>query len=641
MFDFIRNHKRLMLICLVLFIVPGLGLVGIQGFHSFFSQDANVARVNGQPISRQEYDAALRDVLNQIRQISGKTPDAAEMSEIRTNVLDQLIQQRLVAAEAQRKRLTVSDASVRQAILSIPAIAPLIQPDGSIDSQQYRQLLAAQGMTPEQLDARVRHSLAAAQIAQSIAASAFAPEGAARRLNALLEQQREVQVRLFRPLDYEAKVQQTLLDDAQLKEYYDAHLSEFEVPETATIDYVVLSPEALAESFSPSEAELEKAYQDKIINDRSGEQIRARHILIARPPKSTAEARHQALEKARAVLARVRAQPERFAEIARAHSQDPGSAKQGGDLGYFGAGMMVKPFEEAAFKLKKNEISDLVESEFGYHIIQVTDIKPAVPPAFNAVKSRLIADLKKQYGAQSFSEAAERFSNLVYEQARRLNPAAERFGLKIQTAKVGHEPNPSLSATDPLNYPKFLEAVFSNQEVLNGKSNTAAVDIGGSTLIAAHVTHYQPSFRHAFESVKPHIRQKIIALHALEAARKEGESQLKVLRSTYATDGFSAPFKVSRMNPQGMPETALNTLFKTDTRRFPQYVGVKLGDESGGGYAIYRINAVRMPSLEPQKAEAIQRQLAQLTGQLEWDAYLASLRARSSVKMYPLPELNP
>src|SRR5260364_355689 len=117
----------------------------------------------------------------------------------------------------------------------------------------------------------------------------------------------------------------------------------------------------------------------------------------------------------------------------RAHSQDPGSAKQGGDLGYFSAGMMVKPFEEAAFKLKKDEISDLVESEFGYHIIQVTDIKPVTPPALSAVKPRLIAELKKQYGVQHFSEAAERFSDLVYKQEGRLNSAAEPFGLKIQT----------------------------------------------------------------------------------------------------------------------------------------------------------------------------------------------------------------
>src|SRR5260363_276499 len=615
MLDFIRNHKGLMMVCLVLFIVPGLGLVGIQGFHSFFSQDANVARVNGQPISRQEYEATLRDVLNQ------------------------LIQQRLISAEARRERLIVSDQAVRRTILSIPAIASLIQSDRSIDAQQYRKLLAAQGLTPEQLDARVRHSLASMQIVQSVANSAFVTEGASRRLNALLERQWKIQVRTFRPADYEARAQQIPLDDAQLKKYYDAHLSEFEVPEMATIDYVVLSPEALAASFSPSETALEKAYQDKIVNNRSGDQIRARHILIALPSKPASEARNKALAEARAMLAQVRAQPERFAEMARAHSQDPGSAKQGGDLGYFSAGMMVKPFEEAAFKLKKDEISDLVESEFGYHIIQVTDIKPATPPALSAVKPRLIAELKKQYGVQHFSEAAERFSDLVYKQEGRLNSAAEPFGLKIQTAKVRREPEASLSATDPLNHPKFLEAVFSSQEVLNGTSNTAAVDIGGSVLIAAHVSHHQPAFRQPFESVKPHIRQKIFSLRAMQAARVEGKSQLNILRNTRAIQGFSAPFEVSRINPQGVPETALNALFKTGAQPFPQYVGVELGDDSDGGYAIYRINAVRTPSPDTQKIKTMQQQLAQL--KLEWDAYLASLRARSSVKIYALPELHP
>lgn len=637
MLDFIRNHKRLMLICLALFIVPGLTLVGIQGFHGWFSQGENVARVNDQFIHQQEYSAALREVLAQVRQITGKTPDAAEMSQIRSSVLDDLIQQRLIATEAQRKRLTVSDVSVRQAILNIPAIAPLVRADGSIDLKQYRQLLAAQGMTPEQLDARVRYSLTAEQIVQSIAGSAFVPEDAARHLSALLEQQREIQVRLFRPSDYVSKVQREPLGEQALKEYYETHRSEFEVPETANIDYVVFSADALAESFSPSEAALRKAYQDKIAHERRNEQIRARHILIALPSKSSAEARSKALERGRAVLDQVRAQPKQFAEIARENSQDPGSAKQGGDLGYFGRGMMVQPFEEAAFKLKKNEISDLIESEFGYHIIQVTDIKPAVPPAFNAVKSRLMADLKKQHGAQRFSESAERFSNLVYEPDSRLSAVADQFGLKVQTAQVMRKPDPSLSVTEPLNRAKFLEAVFANSDVLHGKYNTAAVDVGGNTLIAAHVTHYQPAFRQAFKSVQQQLRQKMISLRTIEAARKQGESQLKILRRTKATEGFSLPFKVSRMNPHGLPEAALNALFKIDARQLLQYVGIAL-DDTAGGYAIYRINAIHMPFVDPKKQKMVQQQLAQLVGQVEWDAYLASLRARSKVKMYALPE---
>lgn len=629
MFDFIRNHKRLMLILLALLIVPGLGLVGVQGFRGFFDNGANVAEVSGSKITRQEYDALLKEQLERMREMFGGAVDTAAVDTpvLRQILLDSLIQQRILADEAKRQRLSASDEAVRQTILEIPALGALRKADGSIDTEKYHELLAKQGMTPEQFDARVRRGLALAQIGDSIEASALAPKNLVAQLAQLSMQQREVRELAFHPLDYSAEVK---LTDEQLKQYYDAHQQEFETPETATISYAVLSAEILAASIAPSADELKKAYQDNLAAYQTAQQVRASHILIA-TPKEDAKAGSKAKAKAEALLAQLRKQPAQFAEIARKESQDPGSAARGGDLGYFSAGMMVKPFEEAAFKLKLNEISGLVQSDFGYHIIKVTEIKPAQTRPLSEVKEGLLSDLKKQQAAQRFATAADQFSNLVYEQTNSLAPAAEKFNLVLQTATVARQAMPAPAAVPALAHPQFLAAVF-DAETLKGKHNTAAIDVGDNTLIAAHVTAHKPASVLPFEAVKQGVRQKVTLLQAAELARKAGEEKLAHLQQSKSVEGFSPAIQLSRAGAQGVTPAAVSAIFKADAQQLPQYVSAML---EGGVYAIYRVEALSAPpAIEPQRLTALQEQLAQLTGQLELNAYLASLRARSKVKIY-------
>ncbi|UAW64775.1 SurA N-terminal domain-containing protein [Mycoavidus sp. HKI] len=650
MFDFIRNHKRLMLLLLALLIVPGLGLVGVQGFRGFFDTSANVADVGGSRITRQEYDTLLNEQLERMREMFGGAVDMAAVDTpvLRQILLDNLIQQRLLAHEARRQHLSASDDAVRQTILGIPALEPLRKPDGSIDTDKYRELLATQGMTPEQFDARVRQGLAIAQIGDSIEASALMPKSSAQQLANLSMQQREVRELAFHPLDYSVKVQPTA---EQLTQYYDAHQQEFATPETATVNYAILSADLIATTITPSEDELKQAYQDNLAAYQTPKQVRASHILITVPKeeakaddakadvktaasaaaKAHATAREKAKAKAEALLAQLRQQPAQFADIARKESQDPGSATRGGDLGYFGPGMMVKPFEAAAFKLKSNEISGLVQSDFGYHIIQVTDIKPALTQPFDKVKETLFNDLKKQQAAQRFAAAVEQFSNIVYEQTDSLTPAAEKFNLVVQKATLTKQTTPALSAVPALANPKFLAAVF-DHEVLKGKHNTAAIDVGDNTLIAAHVTEHKPASVLPFEAVKQSVQQKVVLLQAAELARKAGEEKLASLRQSKSIEGFSPVVKLSRAGIQGLTPTAVNAIFKADAQQLPHYVSAIL---DGGIYAIYRVESLTTPpAIEPQRLTALQQQLAQLTGQLELNAYLASLRTRSKVKIY-------
>jgi len=633
MFDFIRNHQRWALAILALFILPGLGLIGIRG-SGFFDQNANVASVNGRKISSQEFDTAVRSQLDRARQMLGASydPKMFDTAKMRSDVLDQLVQQRVVADEAQRLNLTASNAAILKYELGIPAIAQLRNPDGSMDLNAYRQILATQGMTPDQFDARIMYELAEQQIGVNITSSAIVAKTLAAQLSALADQQREVQSLAFHPADYVAQIHPT---DDQLKAYYAAHTKDFQTPETATIDYVSFDQATLASAYQPSDADLHKFYQDNQKQYETKAQVRARHILIVAPKDASAADMAKAKQKAEEVLAEVRAHPDQFAALAKQDSQDPGSADKGGDLGFFDQDGTVKAVANAAFQLKKDEISGLVQSDFGFHIIQVTDIKPATARPFDDVKDSILNELRTEHATKQYADTVDAFGNTVYEQAANLQPAADKFHLTVRQATVSRTPNPALAPTDPLNNPKLLSAVFAD-DAIKAQHNTAAIDVGNNTMISAHVTHYNAAAVPAFDAVKTQVSQKVIAEQSTKMAHDAGLVKLAALQTTPSTTGFSAVQKVTRADTQQVPRDALRTIFKVDGQHLPQYVGVDLAD---AGYTIYRVNAIgQAPVSDPAKIAAIQQQIMQITGQSEMNAYLASLKARSKVKIYAIPQ---
>ncbi|MBR8223904.1 SurA N-terminal domain-containing protein [Burkholderia ambifaria] len=632
MLDFFRNHQRLMMALLLLIVLPGLGFVGIQGFRGFFDDSANVAAINGHKITRVEFDGAFRQQIDQARQALGGQFDikAFDTPEHRKQVLDGLIQQRVLADETQRLHLTASDNAVRDALMSDPMIASLKKPDGSIDVERYAQLLSFQGMTPEQYQERVRYSLALQQIPASIVASAFTPKAPAQRLSELAAQQREVQALVLKTSDYAAKVQPT---DAQLTAYYDAHKQSFATPETATIQYLVYSPAAAAASAQPNDADIKKFYDDNPTHFRSEAQVRVSHIFIAAASDASAADKAAAKAKAEQLLADVKAHPDQFAQIAQKNSQDAPSAAKGGDLGFITRGSTAggKAFDDAAFALKQGDVSGVVQSDLGFHILKATEVKPSVVKPFADVKDQIAVQLKQQYAAKAFTDNAEGFTSTVYEKAKTLQPAADKYKLTIQTATVMPTPNPQLPPTSPLNNPKFLAAVFASDSV-KSRNNTQAIDVGNNTLISARVTDYKPAAVPALDTIKDAVRQKVVAEQATELAKKDGAAKLAELQKSKSTDGFTPVQKVSRMQSQGLTPAALSAVYKVDAKTLPAYVGVDLGAD---GYAIYRVNAV-IPgtAVDPQQLAAAQQQMAQVEAQSEGEAYLAALRDRSKVKLY-------
>lgn len=614
-----------------LLVFPSFVFFGVESYSRFMDSSHDAAKVDGRAISVQEIDNVVRDQSERARQILGASYDPRQFEGpgARKAVLDQLILQRVMASAVAREHLTVSDAKLLEEISNLPAIAQLPRTkDGKVDDKAYLQLLQSQGMTPEQFDARMRFELATQQLGASIAATAFVPKSLLERLIAVRDQQRDVQALLFKPAGYTAKVQP---DAAALKAYYDSHQQAFSVPEQAKVEYLLLSGEALAATQAVTPEELKSYYDSNIARFRIDEQRRASHILISAPKDAPAAQRQAAKDKATKLLEDLRKHPDTFADVARKNSQDPGSAEKGGDLGFMGRGALVKPFEDAMYALKDGQVSDVVETDYGYHIIKLTGIKPAETKPLEAVRTELEAELRKQFADKKFAEQADAFGNTVYEQADSLKAAADKFKLTIQTAdNVTRQPNPALGAQSPLNNDKLLKALFSDDAIKN-KRNTEAVQVAPNTLVAARIVEYRPAAVRKFEEVEAKVREGYIAQQAAELARKDGEARLAALKKADSADGFGAVQTVSRAKAEGIAPQAVEAVMRADAAKLPAVVGVDLGAQ---GYAVYRITKVSQPAqANPAQRQAEAQQLSQLAGQTDLQAFYESLKARAKVKM--------
>ncbi len=623
MFDLIRNNQRILQFLLLLLILPAFVFFGLSGYEGMLSPDKGVARVDGKPISSQEFDQAQRRQLEQMRQMLGDQIDAKllDSPESRTRILESLIAQRALAGEAAQRQIAVSDDQMRKAIMAIPG---LTKPDGGFDSDRYKALLSAQNLTVAGFEAQVRSDLALQALPDAVQGSAIMPHTVRDRLAALQDESREIRMLRFAPSDYRSQV---VVDDAAIKAYYDANAKSFETPESARIEFVVLSREALAAQMSISPDDVKTYYQQNASRFGSPEERRASHILIQKGPK--------AAEKAQAVLAKVKANPSQFAALAKTESDDPGSASQGGDLGFFGQAMMVKPFADAVFAMNKGEVRGPVESEFGQHIILLTDIKPGGARSFESVRPEIERDIRIQQAGQKYAEAAETFTNTVYEQSDSLKPAAEKFKLNIQTADaVGRQPAANAPRGSAVANARLLAALFAD-DVLRNKRNTEAIEIAPGQLASARVLEYQAPKVRPLDEVKDAVREAVLRQESVKLARAAGESRLADLKSGKADlVGFSPARLVNRADGAGLSPMALEAAFKISAENLPAFSGTELGSE---GYAVTQLLKVITPPPQvlAQRAPAIEQQGVRMIAQQEVTTYLDSIKARSKVERYP------
>lgn len=634
MFDFIRKYNKFLMVGLLLLIIPGFGLFGIENVINLGTRSAAVAQVDGRDITRVEWDQAHEE---RIRRLRESMPDLdirlLDSEQARYASLEGLVRDRVLIAAANKYRLHVSDQRLAQELMRNEVLASLRRTDGSLDIEAYRQLLGRQGMTPEAFEAQIRSDLSIRQVSEGVTGNSFAPVGLVDVSMGALFERRQVSVQLFSAADHMDQVQ---LTDADIQKFYNDNTELFLSPERVDVEYLVLDAAALADSVTLNESDV-RAYYDQNAASLSGkEERRARHILLTVQADAPSAEKDKIRQAAQGLLGQLRQDPSKFAEFARVHSQDPGSAAQGGDLDFFTRGAMVKPFEDAVYSLNKGDISDLVETEFGFHIIQLVDIRAVPVPNFESMRAELEADLKRKQAQRIFAESAETFSNLVYEQADNLQAAADRLKLKIQTANgVTRKPSSNVGV---LSNEKVLAALFES-DAIESKQNTKAIETGASQLVAARVMQHHPARTQSLAEVRGQVTDRLMAQRAGQRARESGQKQLEAWRAGASTDAMPAPVIVSHAAPEGLPAEILKTALITPAQNLPAWAGTDL---SSGGYAVVRVDSILPPAERSANVQLqVQQQYNQLLVNAESQALYESLKERFKVKLLvPMPNAN-
>lgn len=620
MFDFVHEKKRLVQIVLALIILP-FALWGLDSYQN--SGEAGVvATVNGEKIGQPEFEEAMSRQRQRLREALGKNFDPAllDSAEMRNAVMQGLLTQRLLLAAAKDAGLAVSDEQMARLIAGIPAF----QKDGVFDKATYEAALRAQGMNPALLEYRVRQDVLARQLTDALAQNGYAAATTMDNLIRLNEQEFTVSLAVLDLAAFRSKAE---VGETEIKAYYEANPQQFQLPEAVQVEYVALSAERLAAAMPVSAAEVEQYYREHAGEFGTEEQRRAAHILIG-VAKNAADADKQAARaKAESILQQARAKPENFAALAKQYSEDPGSAASGGDLGMFGRGMMVKPFEEAAFALKLGEISDLVQTDFGFHIIKLAEIQPAQAKPLAGVQAQIEQTIRQQRAQDRFAELAESFSNTVYEQSDSLQPAAQLAGVKVEGPIWLNRGQPAQGWWNE----KMLQAVFSD-DAIREKRNTGATEVAPNVLLAARVIQHRTTSTRPLTEVAGEIRRLLLDQAAMQAAAKQGESLLAQLQNDEKVSlRWSKAQTLQRAQRSELNPELAHRVFAAKTGSLPQYVAVA---DAQQGYLIARIEAVREVSvIEPQKREGYAQQIRQMTGEALLQAYLEELKAGAKIEI--------
>ena len=623
MFDLLHRHPRVTQLVLALITLP-FAFFGVDYYFRGGDNSQTVASVGKNKITQTDFDNALRDQQERMRQALGSNYDATMLDspQVRYALLEQLINQRLLENRARSDRFRVSDTQLAQFIAALPPF----QENGKFSADKYREVLASQNMTPLSFEQRVRGDLVMSPLQDPIVGGSIAARSSVMRYLRLLDQKREVATATIAAEPFEKSVKVT---DDRIKAFYEKNPKAFETPEVARVEYLLLTQDAIAAQVKLDPAEVKQAYEANASHYTTNEERRASHILIAVKSDASDAEKAAAKQKAEEIAAKARAKPDSFAELAKTYSQDPGSSAQGGDLGAFSRGAMVKPFEDAVFSAQVGDIVGPVKTDFGYHVIKVTGITPPHVQSFDEVKPRIEAELKRQKASQKFAAAADQFQNLVYEQADSLAGAAKALGLTVQTTPFVTRDK---IQTIAMGSAKFVQALFS-PEAIQSKRNTEAIEVAPNALMAGRIVEYKPATPKPLADVKDEIRQQLTRQAASEMALAAGREKLALLgQGKDAGVAFDKPVALTRNQVQpGMTAEALKRIFEADEAKLPAYTGAQ---NEAGGFSIYKVEKViEPPAPDAAKLEAASGRVGSEIGREMMNAYLASLKSDTDVKI--------
>jgi len=627
MFEFVYKHKKVIQLIFLVLIVPPFALFGIDVYFREGGGGQSVARVGDYNISTEEFSQALRERQNVLhRAMPGRIdPEMLDNPQLRQSILESLINRRLLLLRAQAVGVTVTDAQLKAAINGQDVFK---DGSGQFSYERYVEFLKGEGMTPTTFEGRMRQDLIIRQMGDGLAETGFLPRAELELLQRIATQQREISYATISPESYLGRVK---IEPEAVRKHYDANPSEFRIPEQVRAEFVTLSIDALGQGLQVSPDEVSKYYEANRRQFGVEESRRAAHILIAPEAGGGADAKQKAKARAEEIHRELQKNPKGFAPAAKKHSQDPGSAAKGGDLGgRISRGSMkdTPALERVIFELKPGEVSAPVETQHGFHIVQVMDVEPATVKPFEQVRGQIEQELKKQLAARRFAELAERFNNTVYEQSESLKPAAELVQSEPKRSGwISRE-----SAEPPFNHPRLIAALFSD-EALRERRNTEAIEIAPGTLVSARVAEHKPASVQPFEEARGALEKRLALREAARLASEEARGMLAALKEGKpAKVDWSEPQLVSREDTKSIPEPVLRQAFRMDSSKLPAYATV---DSPRGAMILLRLSRVQTPDkVPPERAQQVTEQMQQVLAQEVFSAYVASLRQKIGVKVF-------
>lgn len=612
---------------IVSLIIITFALFGIEQY-SHGEKKTSVAVVNGEDVSATDFLKLYHRQKTRLQQQFGDMYDqVVKDDKLRDQVLDALIESTVIEQWAKSHHMAITDAELAMVIQS----AKVFQKDGKFDQQTYETLLSRNGLTVGGFEQEQRDFLLETQARQLTSASEMTPNSLFDHLVDLQYQERKMN---FLTIDQNPLAKMAVVSDDQMQAYYNSHKADYVIPEQVSIDYVLLSEDELAKKVKATDDDLKAYYQDNKDQFTEPEQRQASHILIRIDGKTTAE---QALKKAQDIRKQILAGA-KFSEMAKKYSQDPGSAKLGGDLGLFQQGMMVPAFDKAVFSMKLNEVSEPVKTNFGYHLIKLTKIEPKRTKTFAEVKSDVEAMYRKKQAEKQYFDLLDKLNSVAYEQPDTLQPASDVVGIEVKTSA----PFSREGGDDELTQNhKVIKAAFS-QDVMKG-NNSSSIELSPTSSVVIRIHQKIPEKQQTFDEVKDEVEQSL---------RKDAGVKASADLAKGIMDKVKAGASLKSMERDGVTYQQTDWLGRQNRKVLPQLTAAmfkapkpKDGKPSvstaklpSGDSVVIQVTGVR-EGKKPENKEELQQlkdSVAGVLGDAEVHARIKALLAAAKIEKKPI-----
>ncbi|MDF0533553.1 SurA N-terminal domain-containing protein [Shewanella sp. A32] len=612
MLDKIRDGAQSVIAKVILvLVILSFAFAGVSSYLGRTSQSA-VATVNGEDISQTELEQAFQNEKNRLKQQLGDMFDTlsgndAYLANVKQNVLQRLIAQRLLDQAAKNLGLRVSDEQIIASIRNEPAF----QVDGQFNNDRYLALLQQLGFKPTSFRETMRADMTRSQLINALIGSEFVLKGEASELAKLQAQTRDIQLL---KVDSDPFLSQVKVTDDELKKFYDANPDQFQRPEMVSLEYVELSAKSLADKQQVSDADAQAYYDQHKDEYKTVEKRLAAHILITgndAAAKTKAEDIHKQLVNGAD-----------FAKLAKQDSQDTLSAEKGGELGWFEAGVMAPEFDKTLFSLNKGAYSDVVHTAYGYHIIKVLDIQPSAVASFAEVKSKIVDKLKMDKAVNEFYGLQQKLSDTSYEVPDTLADAAKVIGATVQSTELFSRE----SAPEPFQQPAILKAAFSS-DVLSGM-NSNMLEVGDNDVMVVRLKKHEAAGLMAYEEVKADIEGRLKQQKANDLAKAKAEELVAKLKQGDSSIALEAHSAVTR-TAQGIDPAIVAKAFEMAKAKD----GLSIDSVAlAKGYAVVVLDKINNIETAPaDQLAAVKQRLNSQYSEADYSAVIDMLKAKAEI----------